>query len=155
MAKKKTVRVRKIRVASPPKRPERDLKLISDEVIAAALKATKGLQYLAAERIGMSSTNLSERISASEYLQEVREHSIQKRIDVAELNLSELTEEKELGAITFMLKTKGKERGYSETQQMTVDPQAQAGMLALMTQFADAQSLYSARKIVDSSNSEE
>lgn len=155
MAKKKTVRVRKIRVASPPKRPERDLKLISDEVIAAALKATKGLQYLAAERIGMSSTHLSERISASEYLQEVREHSIQKRIDVAELNLSELTEEKELGAITFMLKTKGKDRGYSETQQMTVDPQAQAGMLALMTQFADAQSLYSARKIVDSSNSEE
>lgn len=149
MAKKKTVK-------QPLNRPKgKRPKIVSDEIIAAALKATKGLQYLAAEKIGMSATNLSQRITESEYLQEVREHSIQKRIDIAELNLSELTEEKELGAITFMLKTKGKERGYSETQQMTVDPQAQAGMLALMTQFADAQSLYSARKIVDSSNSEE
>jgi hypothetical protein len=156
MAKKKAVRVRKIRVLPSPKRHEtKHQKVYSDELIAQALIATKGLQYLAAEKIGMSSQHLSERIQASEYLQQAREHAVQRRIDVAELNLSALTEEKELGAITFMLKTKGKERGYSETQQMTVDPQAQAGMLALMTQFADAQSQFSARKIVDSSKSEE
>jgi len=152
MAKKKVVKPqvykRKIPKGIKPK-------VISDELIAEALKATKGLQYLAAEKIGMSATHLSQRIAGSEYLQEAREHAIQKRIDIAELNLSELTEEKELGAITFMLKTKGKDRGYSEAAQVSVDPQAQAGMLALMTQFADAQAHYSARKIVDSNKSEE
>jgi hypothetical protein len=155
MAKKKTVRVKKTRVAPSLKRPERDKKLISDEIIAAALKATKGLQYLAAERIPMSATHLSERIKASEYLQDVRDQCQGRRLDIAELNLAELTEEKELGAICFLLKTRGKDRGYSETQQMIVDPQAQAGMLALMAQFADAQSQFSARRIVDSSSSEE
>lgn len=155
MAKKKTVKVRKTRVVPSRKMPERDKKLISDEIIAAALKATKGLQYLAAERIPMSPTHLSERIKASEYLQDVRDQCQGRRLDIAELNLAELTEEKELGAICFLLKTRGKDRGYSETQQMIVDPQAQAGMLALMAQFADAQSQFSARKIVDKSSSEE
>jgi len=156
MTKKKTVRVKKQRVLPPTKRPEKKhQKLISEEIIAKALIATKGLQYLAAEKIGMSYQHLSERISASEYLQQAREHAVQRRLDIAEINLSELTEEKELGAITFMLKTKGKDRGYSETTQVAVDPQTQAGILALMTQFADAQTLYSARKIVDSNKSEE
>ena len=148
MAKKKTVKS----VKPPIKRPKgKRPKIISDELIAEALKATKGLQYLAAEKIGMSAPHLTLRINESEYLQEVRESAIQRRIDVAELNLSELTEEMELGAITFMLKTKGKDRGYSETTQVAVDPQTQAGLAALMNQWTMSQE----RNIVDSKSSAE
>jgi hypothetical protein len=153
--RKRNVRVTKSSKMPESKKRKETEKLIPEEVIAAALRATKGLQYLAAQKINMCSTHLSERIKASEYLKEVKAEALGLRLDVSEYGLAELTEQKDLGAICFMLKTLGKDRGYSETQQMAVDPQAQAGMLALMAQFADAQAQFSARKMVDNSKSAE
>jgi hypothetical protein len=88
----------------------------SEDDIAKVLQKFKGLQYLSAEFLGICQSTLSERISGSPYLTKVRDDCVQKRIDIAELNLAELNEEKNLGAICFLLKTKGKSRGYSENQ---------------------------------------
>jgi hypothetical protein len=49
-------------------------------------------------------------------LQELRDNLLERRLDVAEMNLSELTEEKDLGAIIWFLRTQGRKRGYIETE---------------------------------------
>lgn len=147
MAKKKA--------PTPPKKPRKmptGLELYSEAAIEKALRANRGLQYLAADSIGMSCSQMSVRINLSEHLKEVRQELLETRLDVAERSLSEMVERRDLGAICFLLKTRGKSRGYSETQEITVDPNAQIAFTALMAQFSEAQSF---RRIVESSSKAE
>jgi len=113
----------------------------SDETIARVLMETKGLQYLAAEKLGVEPATISARISESPYLQQARDKAIERRLDVAELNLAELTEEKNLGAICFLLKTKGKHRGYDESNQPTVSVETLEKYMGLMNKLKELQSL--------------
>jgi hypothetical protein len=87
---------------------------LKEEEIAEALIAFKGLQYLAAEALGVTDGRVSQMINASPYLLAVREMLLERRLDIAEYNLAELTEEKDLGSIIWFLKTQGKKRGYVE-----------------------------------------
>ncbi len=89
---------------------------LKEEEVAEALKAFKGLQWLAAEALDVTQARVSQMITASPMLQELRDSLLERRIDVAEYNLSELNEEKDLGSIIWFLKTRGKHRGYIETE---------------------------------------
>ena len=95
-------------------------KIVTDEDIAQALIKTKGLQYLAAQMLDCSSGLISQRIAASDYLKEKRREGQEIRLDEAEKALGEIVLDKELGAICFTLKTRGKDRGYAETTQSSV-----------------------------------
>lgn len=112
----------------------------TDEAIAKALIKRHGLQYLAANDLGMSGGHMSERINSSEYLTNVRDNARQVRIDAAEHSLTEMVEAKELGAVCFTLKTIGKSRGYSETSDNAVDKDTVKAFTDLMKLFADKQS---------------
>lgn len=95
----------------------------TEEQIAQALLDEKGLQYLAAEKLGMFPSHLVERIKVSPYLQKIRDIAKERRIDVAERSLSNMTEREELGAVVWTLKTIGKSRGYTETTEISVSPE--------------------------------
>lgn len=97
-----------------PNNPIPKKKPTTIEEIKSALIKYKGLQYLAADALGIDGGTLSERIKKNPELQELRDSLMEKRLDVAEHNLAELTENHDLGAICFLLKTKGKSRGYTE-----------------------------------------
>lgn len=135
-----------------PKPTKRTAEAYTDEQIAKALIANRGLQYLAADALGMNYSHLSVRIGESEYLKNIKVQCVQKRLDVAEKGLSELTEEKELGAICFFLKTIGKSRGYVESNHITVDPQTLKQHQQLMDQL---QATQEALKIKESKESAE
>lgn len=89
---------------------------IEDEEIAKALFASKGLQYLAAERLNCSPSLLTRRIQESPYLAAVRDDARERRIDNAERVLDEIIESKDTVATIFLLKTLGKERGYHQEE---------------------------------------
>lgn len=114
-------------------------RFIDDAEIIAKLKEFKGMQYLTAEALGVSAGYLSERINSSEVLQQARKEATERRVDVAELNLAKLTEEMNLGAICFLLKTKGKDRGYVETNDVQVQPDVIKNYMALMQSINSAQ----------------
>lgn len=90
---------------------------VPDVEIGEALKKTKGLMFMAGELCGISGQTVSERVKKSPYLQQIVDEGREKRLDKAEFNLAEMTEEKELGAICFLLKTLGKSRGYVENKE--------------------------------------
>lgn len=102
-------RPRKVRIHAKP-----------EEDIAKAIRDNMGLLYLAAEQVGLDGSTVTERVQKSPYLQKVVAESREKRLDVAEKNLSRLVGQDNLGAICFILKTLGKSRGYQENSQLTV-----------------------------------
>ena len=113
---------------------------VPDELIAKKLIECRGLQYIAARSLGMAKSTICERVKDSPYLQEVIAECVEHRLDMAEQSLSKLIEAKdsELGAICFLLKTKGKKRGYQETVQHEVDPEAIANSRAISEQLKEA-----------------
>lgn len=110
-----------------------------DEEIAACLIRNEGLQYIAARELGVSAQLMSARIAQSPYLQAIKEECRQHRIDIAEKTLTKMTREDNLGSVCFTLKTIGKDRGYIETVQQTVDPQTLSSFEALMLQMKKLQ----------------
>lgn len=111
-----------------------------DEDIAQALIAAKGLQCLAAEMLHLEQSTVSDRIKESPYLQKVREEAVERRLDKAELELANLVDDKCLGAICFLLKTRGKERGYTEGNYVAVPNEIFNMFNAQMTQITALQS---------------
>jgi hypothetical protein len=111
----------------------------TDEEIAKALTKHKGLQYLASDDLGISYGHMSARISASEYLQQVRADAREKRIDMAEKSLTDMVEMQELGAVIYTLKTLGKSRGYIESIEQTVDKETINAFLSTMKMISEAQ----------------
>ena len=115
-------------------------KIYPDEAIAQALKNRHGLQYLAAIDLGMSGSTMSERINSSEYLTSIRDNCRQVRIDAAEHSLTEMVNQKELGAVCFTLKTIGKSRGYTETGENSVDKETIKAFRDMMQLISGKQS---------------
>ena len=96
----------------------------TDEFIAEALRRNNGLQYLAADDIGMNYTWMSERISRSPYLKMVKKDCIEKRKDKYERLLDKKAEDESLGAIIYFLKTVARDRGYGEEGKVIITPEA-------------------------------
>ena len=115
--------------------------LYSTEQIIEALKETKGMVYVAAERLGCAPVTIYKRAKISKAVQDEIDKQRGKMVDIAELKFYQAIQNGEPWAIAMMLKTVGKGRGYVEKQiidnqvsgEMTVyhanlDPDARAAI---------------------------
>ena len=82
--------------------------------IARALRETGGIRSHAAAALGVSPSTIGRHIEASEYLQAVEKEIINVHIDEAENQLWNHVRNGHIAAVIFSLKTKGRERGWSE-----------------------------------------
>ena len=86
----------------------------TDEEIIEALEKVHGLISPAARFLGMSRNALDIRIRNNPKLNEVRLACREAALDLAENRLIDCVEKGSFPAIAFLLKTIGKERGYTE-----------------------------------------
>lgn len=87
---------------------------ITTKQIADALRETGGVVNLSARLLGIDPSNLRKRIRREPELQAVLEACREDLADLAEAQLKQKILEGDLNAITFVLRTLGKGRGYSE-----------------------------------------
>ena len=89
------------------------------EQVAGAIRETRGLVTLAAQRLDCSPDtvrNYAKRyVSVAQALRDERE----KMTDLAELSLYNAIQNRDAWAVCFYLKTQGKDRGYVERQEHT------------------------------------
>jgi hypothetical protein len=86
--------------------------------IKEALETCHGAVYLAAESLGIWPQALYARIKKSPELQQLLDLYDGRRTDAAELKLEQAIRNGEPWAIQFQLKTKGRNRGYVERQEV-------------------------------------
>ena len=103
-------------VDAPVKRKKTDGRplTITDEQIEETLYKCLGNVSSAAKMLGLSRQWLKQRIDRSNKLSSVLNESRDTIIDIAELKLIKAVESGEPWAISLILKTLGKVRGYSE-----------------------------------------
>lgn len=89
-----------------------------DEIEAALIKGN-GINAAAGKILGITGQAVSMRVKKSKRLQRVRAEITEDLIDVAENKLLKAINSDNLTATIFYLKTKGKNRGYSERQEIT------------------------------------
>ncbi len=86
--------------------------------IEKALRVAGGNVTGAADRLGVPRSTLYRRIKQSKRLQEVLEECREVLIDEAEAALTRRVRQGHMSAVTFVLKTLGKNRGYVERQEI-------------------------------------
>lgn len=74
----------------------------------------KGMTFVAARRLGCSHLTMNARIAKSPRLQAVIAEQTGQLLDTAELKLAQAVTNGDLGAIKYLLSTKGRGRGYGE-----------------------------------------
>lgn len=82
--------------------------------IIKALEASHGLVGPAAKLLACSRQALYQRLQADPELEKVLRESREQILDLAESRLFKLVENGNLAAVTFVLRTIGKSRGYGE-----------------------------------------
>lgn len=87
--------------------------------IEQALRETRGLQYLAAQKLRCAPSTVTNYVKDSRRLQKVIEEEQEKRLDMAEAKLLTNVAEGDNASIFFFLKTQGKKRGYTERQEFS------------------------------------
>jgi hypothetical protein len=97
-----------------PQPLKKKIDAIKDEEIAKALWATKGLQALAAVRLGCSPSTVNKRIHESPYLTAVVIDAKEVRKDRYEEVLDRIIDKEEAVPLMFALKTQCKDRGYGQ-----------------------------------------
>lgn len=86
----------------------------SDEIIIAALKKQAGIVSMAAAAIGCERTTIWRRLKTSKVVADAHVEIQEVNLDRAEGKLTEAINAGNLTAVIFYLKTKGRNRGYSE-----------------------------------------
>lgn len=94
--------------------------------IAFALRAKKGNYAEAGKLLGMERAVLKRKVESTPSLRKLREEIREEVVDNVESRLFQQAEEGVLQAVIFVLKTLGKERGYSE--KATVEHEVGPGM---------------------------
>jgi|ERR1700738_1420369 len=90
----------------------------SDAQIIAALKAKKGLIFLAAKKLHCTPMTIHVRAAKNPLIRKTIENSREEIVDTAEEKLFESIKDKEAWAIGFALKTIGRNRGYVERSEV-------------------------------------
>ena len=90
------------------------IKKYPSELIAQALKDSRGLISVAAKAIGCNTETIYRRIDDEPELHAILMNSRCRLVDKAEVKLEKAIDEDDLRAILFTLKTLGKERGFVE-----------------------------------------
>lgn len=111
----------------------------TDDQLANALTVCKGMRYLAALHIGCDHHTMNARVEKSRRLQAIVDEQTGQVLDTAELKLFDAVSNGELGAIKYLLSTKGKDRGYVERQE-TQHSGPDGGPLALTVTVVDDRS---------------
>jgi hypothetical protein len=93
----------------------------SNAEIIKALKETKGMVYLAAEKLGCDPDTIRNRAKQSKAIEKVLENTRGQLIDTAELKLYSAILDGQHWAIAMVLRTLGKNRGYFERRPTTVE----------------------------------
>lgn len=92
----------------------------SDKAIAAALDRTGGMVYVAAKQIGCKPSTIYRRAKVSQVVADAIENATGEFLDITEGKLKSAVINGEAWAICFTLKTKGKARGYIETNRQEI-----------------------------------
>ena len=86
--------------------------------VIAALRETKGTQYLAAKRLGVSAKTVQRYLDRYPDIRDIIDESRQELTDTSELKLWQAVQDGNLRAIFFVLRTQGKKRGYVERREL-------------------------------------
>ena len=97
-----------------------------------ALLACYGNVSAAARALGASHTSLWHRIKRSARLQEARMEAEEQVLDLAEDSLITAVKAGEAWAVCFLLKTRGKKRGYVERQEASAQLSGDGDFLAAL-----------------------
>ena len=89
------------------------------ERIAQALKEHHGYVHLAADSLNCAPKTIYRRLKSVKWLAEELENIRGHELDIAELALRRAILNGEAWAISLKLKTQGKDRGYTERQELT------------------------------------
>ena len=92
----------------------------TDKQIIAALKLCRGMVYVAADNLGCSPNTIKKRINDSPNVKAAADEAAEIALDRAELSLFQAVVRGEPWAVQFMLRTKGKSRGYNERVEIDV-----------------------------------
>lgn len=87
--------------------------------VIEALKQTKGMRFLAAQRLGCSHDTITNYINRYASVRDAADAQRGEMVDTAELKLWQSIQNGEAWGITLCLKTLGKERGYVERTEQT------------------------------------
>jgi hypothetical protein len=91
----------------------------SAQQVAEALTETKGMMFIAAQRLGCSQETVRKYCLKYPVVQAAKDAQRGMMIDTAELKLWQSIQNGEAWGITLCLKTIGKDRGYVERQEVT------------------------------------
>lgn len=117
------------------------------EQMIEALKTTKGMVYLAAQRLGCDPDTVQSYCKRYPTVEAAKVAARGEMIDLAELTLWKAIQNGEGWAVSLCLKTIGKHRGYVERQEvvgevnLTTSPewqQLRAGILAALRDYPEA-----------------
>lgn len=114
---------------------------LSVQQIQKALEATGGLIAAAARRLGCSRQALYSRIQRNRRLQEFVEQLREEILDEAEAQLRRAVKRGETWAVTFLLRTLGRSRGYVERQEtlsLTPQPAIKVDVSSIPTEVWEA-----------------
>lgn len=153
------------KVAGQKKRHKPHIKCqkVSNEEIKSALTASYGIEYHAAiwlgrlktkqkqeeykllgipfnentDKVTISRQAIHKRIMRNSELRDMMDALSETRLDMAEASLFSLVQEKNLGAICFLLKCQGKKRGWIERQEVTGADGTPLGPIGLNIAFTD------------------
>ena len=89
------------------------------QCLIKAVKESHGLLTLAAKRAGISYCTATRYVNEFPTVAKAVQEAREGMLDVAESKLYEAIDNKEAWAICFYLKTQGKQRGYTERQEVT------------------------------------
>lgn len=90
----------------------------SAKEIELALRESAGLQYIAATKLKCAPSTVTNYVKRNKHLQRVVEECREGVLDLAEGKILEKIRDGDIAAIIFFLKTKGKNRGYTERQEI-------------------------------------
>jgi hypothetical protein len=90
------------------------MKHIEDAEIIKALAAENGFIGAAAKRLGCCRWTVTNRINNDATVKEAYRQIVEERVDVAENKLMELVNAGNVKAVLFLLRAKGKQRGYGD-----------------------------------------
>lgn len=92
---------------------------LSKKKVLDMLHETKGAVYVAAARLKCSHTTVYKYINDHPEVKEIKEYYDGELVDYGEIALRTSVLNKEPWAVKYLLSTKGKDRGYTERQEIT------------------------------------
>lgn len=122
---------------------------VTDEEFAMMLEKAGGFKSRVAKQLGISVSAVCHRIQRSEYLREACKTVEETILDLAEASLVAAAQKGEPWAVTFILKCKGRKRGWIERQDVVFGDGGEEPPPPFMIELHDAQYVAAERARTD------